>query len=806
MIRNYLAVAIRGLKRSRANSLINVIGLALGIACSLVITMWVMDELSYDRHHVKADRIYRMVLDAKLMGKEIKGPVTPFPMGPAIVEEIPEVEAAVRLWQRTDMIVTRKERVFPEKVFFADASYFDVFTHPLIEGEPSTALREPQSVVITRSAAMKLFGDLNALGETITINNEDFEVTGVAEDVPHQAHAHFEYLVSMSSRAPNREDAYWVSNNYRTYAVLSEGASPAEVEDKLNVLVRRHAAPQIQMILKVSFDEFEDNGGRYAFRLQRLTDIHLRSHYDMEIEPNGDIDYVYMFSSIAILVIAVACINYTNLTTARASRRSVEIGMRKAVGARRGQLIGQFLGESILLAFVSGVMALLLVELLLPRLSGYLGKPLTLDVFSWTQAVVGVGLILALGTVAGAYPAFLLSGVRPEAVMKGPVGFSGKGSLRGVLVVFQFVVSVVLVIGTTVVAKQVQYVQNKHLGFDKDHLIVLHRAWPIRSKFAAFREELERDPRIQSVAGSSDIPGQWFNNSAFLPEGSSGGQTYLLWRLCIDEAFVETMGMNVVEGRTFSRDFASDSSAALLNRAAADLLGWENPIGKRLRHPGRVGGEFVTYEVIGVLEDFQFESLREEVRPLIVQHVRHPETNNMNNVVIRFRTDDVPALLEKVEATWAAMRPDQPFLFSFLNDDLDALYAADRKIAGIAASFSALAIVIGCLGLFGLALFTAEHRRKEIGIRKTLGASVGSVVGMLSADVIKYVVVGNVVAWPIAYYVMDHWLQDFAFRTSIGVLPFLAAGGLAMLVALGTVSVQTIKAARANPVDALKYE
>ena len=405
MFPNYLAVAIRSLSRNRVYSLINILGLALGIGCSLVICLYVMDELSYDRYHVKADRIYRVILDGKLMGKEINGAVSPAPMAQALVDEIPDVVSSVRLWQRNNVLVGWEDRRFTEDVFYADGSYFSIFTHPMIEGDPNTALKEPNSIVLTRSSAFKYFGDLSPLGKTLKLNSDEFVVTGVAQDVPHNSHVHFDFIASLVSREDSRNQM-WVSNNYFTYLLLTGGASVPEIETKLNAMVRKYAGPQIKAILNITFEEFEKSGGRYGFKLQPLTDVHLHSHYDIELEPNGDVVYVYMFSSIAILVILVACINYTNLTTARASKRSTEIGMRKAVGANREQLIGQFLGESILLTVSAFLLAVASTAFLLPVLSGLLEKPLSFESFTVTHVVAAGCLVLLVGVGAGAYRHF----------------------------------------------------------------------------------------------------------------------------------------------------------------------------------------------------------------------------------------------------------------------------------------------------------------------------------------------------------------------------------------------------------------
>jgi putative ABC transport system permease protein len=801
--RHYLVVALRSLSRNRVYSAINILGLAL------VICLYVMDELSYDRYHEKADRIYRVVMDARLMGEEIKGAVSPAPMSQALIDEIPEVETSVRLWHRGDVVVANGDRKFTEEVFYADATYFSVFTHPLIEGDPQTGLAEPKSVVLTGTASTKLFGAESPVGKTVSLNDDDYVVTGLAENIPHNAHVHFDYLASLVSREDSRNQM-WVSNNYYTYLVAAEGASVAGIESKLEAMVLKYAGPQIKAFLKVSFEEFVKSGGKYRFELQALPDVHLQSNFDIELEPPGDILYVYMFTSVAILVILVACINYTNLTTARASSRSVEINMRKAVGANRSQLIRQFLGESLLQTILAFLLAVSATAACLPYLSSVLEKPLTFAAFGGSHYAAAAGLVLLVGLGAGSYPAFLLASFRPQQVLKGAAKSTSRGTLRNILVFFQFVVSVVLVVGTVVIFEQIQFVQSKHLGFDKEQVVVVQRAWPIRKKLDAFRNELFRDSRIVSVGGANDVPGEWFGNSAFIPEGAPGEKSYLLWRLVIDDYFLETMRMPVIEGRGFSTQFTSDSSAVLLNEAAVRHIVWPDPasgpIGQRITEPGDNPDETITHTVIGVVKDFHFESLREGIRPVIVQNVRHPETSNVQKVVIRIETEDYPSVLRKIEDTWTSIAPGQPFIHSFLDSDLDALYRADQKTAGIAGGFSIMAIVVGCLGLFGLTSFMAEQRTKEIGVRKTLGASEMSVMQLLAQDIFKLVFVGNVIAWPIAYYMMNQWLQDFAYRTSLGAWPFLAGAMIALLVTALTVSFQTVKAARMNPIEALRYE
>jgi len=805
MLKNCLLVGLRSLLRHPLYSVINISGLAIGIACSMMIWTFIQYELSYDGYHEKADRLYRVVLNARLMGKEIRGAVAPAPMAGALTEEVSEVETATRLRTRGDVYVRRGDRRFTEEVFYADRTYFDVFTHRLVRGDPATALKEPNSIVLTESAAEKYFGSEPAIGAGLTLNSDEYIVTGVAEDMPANSHFHFSLLGSLVTRADSRSQS-WLSNNYRTYLVLKEGRSPEAVDARLAELVQKYAAPQIAAVLNASWDDLGRADGNYAFFLQPVRDVHLFSDLDVELEPGGDVLYVYIFAAIAVLVLVVACINYVNLATARALNRAREIGMRKTLGAYRGQLILQLLAESTVLATFATLIAHVVVHLTLPVLSDRLSKPLSVE---WTNGFfLGVSALLALlvGLAAGSYPAFLMASFRPQEALKTRTPAAGNGGMRSALVVFQFLVSIVLMVGTVVVFDQLQYVQNKPLGFRKEHLIVLHRTWPVRAQMATLKEELLRDSRILAVTATSNVPGRSFSNTVFTPEGASGDQSVLLWTLGVDEDFYSTMEMELVDGRGPSGGLASDSTRAVLNESAAELIGWKDgAVGRRLMGLGATSGDREAIEVIGVVRDFHFESLHQQIRPLIMRTTQHRYSRS-RFVVIRVRTPNLTGVLASVREKWQSVAGDAPFRFTFLEDDLDALYREDRKTAGIIGGFSLFAILIGCLGLFGLTSFTTTQRTKEIGVRKALGASVGSVLVLLSRDVVRLVIAATVIAWPVAYYLMADWLENFVYRTTLGPSAFLLGGGAALGTALATVSVLTVRAAHLDPVRALRDE
>lgn len=803
MLANYFKVALRNLRRQKGHAFINITGLSVGIACCLLIMLYIFDEVGYDRYHEKADRIFRVVMDAQVAGDKLDDPVTAVPMARTLVDRFSEVEAASRLEQRSGVMVRYEDKSFREdRVFFADSSMFDILSIPLIHGEASRALVEPNTLVLTESTARRYFDDANPMGKILTIDGDDFRVTAVAADLPSRTHFHFDFLASFTT-LPYSENDMWFPLNYYTYVALHEGYNEVDLEAKFPDLVASQMGSDIEKVLGMSYDEFVEGGNFLRFHLQPIPDIHLYSNYKTEIEANGDITYVYLFSAIAFLILLIACINFMNLSTARSSSRAREVGMRKVLGSFRRQLVQQFLGESILMSAIAMILACGLVVLFLPSFSELAGKQLDLGLFENGWVWLGlIGFASVVGLIAGSYPALFLASFRPVVVLKGKLGVnSGRSRLRGGMVVFQFAASIVLIVGTLVVYNQLQYIQETKLGFEKEHVVVVDNVWALGQQRDAYKQAILQSASVSRASAAHKMPGDDYGRNAYW---ETSREHALAWPFqTVDEDFVETLNIELVVGRDFSPDFPSDSASIMLNEAAVRDLGWDDPIGKVLEAP-ELDNYPTKYTVIGVVKDFHYQSLHNEIFPLVI----HPNGvwGNVMVMAVRIEGQQISETLAMLEEQWQAFVPDEPFSYSFLDQDFDNLYQAEQRTGVTFAVFSILGILVACLGLFGLAAFMAEQRTKEVGVRKALGASVASVVILVTQDFVKLIGLAFVVAVPIAYFGMNHWLEDFAFRVDIGVGTFLFAGGLALTIALLTISYQAIKAAVADPVKALRYE
>ena len=804
MLKNYFKITVRNLRKQFGYTAINIMGLAVGIACCLLIFMYVQHELSYDRYHEKADRIFRVGLDARIGDKDFLAPISPEPMREALVTDFPEVVAATRFFTFDNVVsVHYDDRSFLEKGFFyADSTVFDVFTFPLLQGDPASALAEPFTVVLTASTAHKYFGEANPLDETLLIEGRDYRVTGVMEDVPAASHLRFDFLASMGSTQAT-QNTFWASNNFYTYFVLREGVDHQAFEAKLEELVQHYVGPAVEEALGTTMAEHRNTGGRYRYFIQPLTDIHLHSNLDYEIAPNSNAAYIYALSAIAVLILLIACINFMNLATARSAGRAREVGIRKTLGSNRGQLIRQFLLEAIVMSLLALVVAILLVQVLLPLFNNIAGTSLTNVYVRDVRFLAGmVGLALLVGVLAGSYPAFFLAAFQPAKVLKGTSHRGSNALLRNGLVVFQFAISIALIVCTGVVFNQMSYMQQKNLGFDQEHVVVIERAGTVREQREAFRQHLLRQPGVQAVSYTNNLPTRMVGDNAWRKEGASASEFESLRVIYADDHLIPTLGMELVAGRAFSPDRATDSTALILNEAAVALMGWEDPIGQQLIQPGLAADTpDMRFTVIGVVKDFHYESLHEDIDPLAMQLSAFGQY-----WAVRIQPTDIPETVAALEAAWQQFVPEEPFEYSFLNADFDALYGAEQRTSQLFTVFSILAILIACLGLFGLASFLIQQRTKEVGIRKVLGASVPGIVALLSKDFARLVLVAMVIAWPAAYFVARAWLQDFAYRISIPWGLFLIAGLVALAIAFLTVSYQSIKAATADPVQSLRYE
>jgi putative ABC transport system permease protein len=811
MLKNYLIIALRLMKRHKVFSFINIAGLAVGMACSIMIGLFVVHESGYDRFHQKSDRICRVYSDIVNNNGSWRGAWTPPPLAEALLHDFPEVGAAARFspWPGEILISVRGKLFVENGIRFADASFFAIFSYSFISGDPSTALESPGTIVISRTIAEKYFGHDDPLGEAITFQDEkrDFKVTGVIEDPPAKSHLQFDMLASLVS-TPSSAGTRWTQHTYFTYVLLREGASVAALEAKFPQFVRRHYGPQFFADTGIRYEDYYDKSDqRYGFRLESLTDIHLNKNVIDNLSLKGNTSDLKAFSAIAFFILLIACINFMNLATARFAHRSREVGIRKVLGSQRKQLIIQFLGESLLLTTIALVVALGAIAVVLPEFSRLARRPIVFgDIFGGGFPLLLGGVALAVGLAAGSYPALFLSSFAPQTTIKGWLAVRGKGHiiLRRALVLVQFAIGFAVIFGAGVISRQVGFLRNQALGFDKDHVVVIHRANALGSSGDAFENELLAHPEILKISRSESLPGRHFNPNGHRLEGWPATEEKVLMTIYVDQRFADLLGLELAAGRFFSREVPTDAmSAVVINERAAREMGLSDPVGKRLHKEfgGAQEGEFVT--IIGVLKDFHFASLHHEILPMLLRPLSPPEWALTS---VKIRSENVPQTLFLIEKTWKKFSGGQPFQYSFLDQDFGALYDSEQRAGKIFLAFSVLTILVACLGLYGLVSFAAEQRMREIGIRKTFGASPASLAGLLSREVIILVGLSAVIASPPALYFAEMWLRNFAFRISVHPLMFIATGASVLTVAVLSVAFRALRAAAANPVDTLRYE
>jgi len=809
---SYIKVAFRSLVKQRLYAFINITGLAIGVTTCILILMYVRYENSYDEFHPKAQQIYRLGLQGKMGDNEFTMGLSCAPAGPTMLAEFPEVIDYVRIRNTGFPVLRYADKVFSEEHWWqADSTMFDVFNIPMVIGDPKTALTQPNSVVITERMARKYFGDEDPIGKILNSDNRNnYSVTGVVEELPANSHWHFDFLVALAGAEDSRSTV-WVNNNYYTYLVLQEGSDYRDLLAKFPDLVNKYVGPQIEQFLGVSMDQFEDRGDAYNLLLDPMVDIHLNSRYDREIEPGVDGRTVRIFAFIAIFILLLACINYMNLSTARSMSRAREIGIRKTLGSKRGQIIVQFLAESIFVTFLSFVMAILLVVLILPWFSNLIDTPLDLTLSDIPLILIWV---IPVGLLAGSYPAFLLSSFNPVKVLKGNQSATkGGGWLRNSLVVFQFTVSIVLLIGTMVITDQLNFMQTRDMGLNPENLLIVKKTDDIGQTIQAFKAGVRDDPGALLVSNSTAIPGNQdgMNSSVYGMNTEEGESMRLLNSFWVDHDYAAAYELTMKEGRFFSRDWATDTSAVILNEAAVRAYGIQDPIGKDLIAffgPGPAGR--ILLRVIGVVKNYHYEAPQVEIRPMCMFLLGDGTRRNLPNwgkfVTVKYDPDVLPSTLAHIEKVWKENANEQALEFDHFDEYYAQLYNAEEKAASIVKLFAILAIFIATLGLLGLASFTAEKRRKEIGIRKVLGASISNILVLLSVDTMKLMLVAVVIAIPVANYAMQRWLENFAYRIDVSVLVYLGASSIAMLVAILTVSWQSYSAASANPIKSLRYE
>jgi putative ABC transport system permease protein len=804
MYSNYFKIALRNILKHKGYSLINIIGLAVGMSCFVLISFLVGDEFSYDRFNERADRIYRLTLDAQVGEKMFLTAKSSAPLAQSLREDVPGVEATTRIRVVGDHSMRFGDHSFTEyRLYLADSSLFRIFTFSVVEGDKSTFLTKPNTIVITDVMARRYFGDTPALGKTLVMDgNAPYMVCGVVRPLPKHSHWHFNSLVSSWPRLFDNEEGNWIGNNWYTYVLLKPGVSAEQAEQTFRSTVEVHVRPLLKQVFASDWKVLEARGMHYRYRFQPIKDIHLYSQLDEEFEPTGTISTVLMFIMIAVLILLIACINFMNLNTARSAHRAKEIGVRKVLGSQRRQLIQLFLSEAILLTFFAMVLSMGIAELVLPSLNTLIDKQLSFGEIG-APAILGGSLVLVLfvGILAGSYPAFVLSSFQPVKVLKGEVR-SGMRScrLRGLLVLAQFTISIALIVGTIVIYKQLRFVQSKDLGFDKDQMLVIDNTWLLGNRSSSFREMLLKRPGVLSGAFTQNLPGNDINSGAYRPEGGDQSNLMMFRQLWADFEFLSMIGVKLHEGRYFSREIATDSTdAVLINRAAAKMLGYSQPVGRNIMgffHDGER-----PLKIIGVTEDFHYEPLHLPILPTVILLSHGYPTR----IVLKIH-GNLPEIRRDLGAQWTAFSGGQPYTSYFLDEQLETYYRRDEREGMLFAILASVGILISCLGLLGLTMYAAEQRTKELGIRKVLGASASSLTGLLTKELLGIVVLANLIAWPIAYYAMNRWLQDFAYRVEISWWVFALAGCVALFIALLTISTQAIKAVRANPVDSLKYE
>ncbi|MEQ8686707.1 MAG: FtsX-like permease family protein [Imperialibacter sp.] len=807
MIRFNLMIALRNLNRYRFYSFLNISGLAIGLASCLFIMLFVMDELSYDKFHPDYKRIYRVASDLRFGNNQFDFPVTPAPMAESFLKDFPEIEMAGKMHTYGTGLVKKGDAFYKQKnIFYASQGLLDIFRFPAVYGSLDNAITEPNTIVLSHSSAKKIFGDVDPVGESIEIDDRfTVKVTGVYEDLPENSHFHPELLISIENDRGN--DNVWLGNNYYTYFLLNAQNDETGLEAKFASVYEKYFAPQLKEMVGVDFDEMMASGDHINYYLQPVADIHLNSHLAVEVEANGSMEYVYIFSAIALFILVIACINFMNLSTARAAMRAKEVGIKKVLGSVRRQLISQFLTESILFAFLASLVAVLLVVLLLPLFNSFSGKEvghILLD-----RPIVWVYLVAAvfgIGVLAGLYPAFYLSKYQPTAVLKGTYQAGSRASwFRNVLVVFQFATSLFLIIGSLTVYSQLNYTQNRDLGFDREQVIILENVGNLGDKNKVLRNELAKNASVVNTSISSFYPLSDFrSDQPFLPEGTTSIEESVSCQVwSVDFDYLKTFEMEVVSGRDFDIQMPSDSSGVVINETAAKRFGIEQATGQKIKVLGDFGVQGKKeFTVLGVVKDFHFESLRNNVVPVLLFITKY----SADHMAVRLKTDNLSRTLADLEETWSQVAGGIPFEYQFLNQSFEAKYRSESQLGTIFAVFSGLAIFIGCLGLFGLSAYTAERRKKELGIRKVLGAEVFSLVRLLFTEFSVLLVIAIIVAIPLAWYAMNLWLNDFAYRVGLSLGTFVVSSLIVILVGLVTVSFQSFKAARSNPVDNLKYE
>jgi putative ABC transport system permease protein len=808
MLKNFFINTFRSMRRQRGYIFLNVCGLAIGLTSFLFISLYVLHELSYDKFHKNYENIYTLKVVGRMSGGVLDQAVTAAPMASAMLTDYPEVLKATRVTQMGAWLIRFGENKFNEDgVLFADSTFFDVFDFKLLQGDPKTALVRPRSMILTEEFAKKYFGNQNPMGQKMIVEADTilYTVTGVVQNVPDNSHIKFDILASFSSYPGQANSQQWVSHNVYTYIVVREGTDRVALQNKFQGMVVKYVGPQIQKILGYSIDDFKKAGNDFSYGLVPLKDIHLKGPTQYNLEPIGSLTTVYIFAVIALLILIVAVINYVNLATAKSAGRAKEVGVKKVAGVNKSGLIIQFLGESLIIVTFAAILAVLLVYAFTPLFNQLIGKELSISLFdSFLGFLSLIALIIVVGISAGFYPAFVLASFNPVDVLKGtlnPGSMSKK--LRGLLVVFQFTVSTVIIIGSIIVYNQLNFMTKKDLGFKKENLIVIRRPDAFFRQLEPFRDQLLQIQGVEKVGFSRQVPGTNFNNNAFFNDEDPEKKTYLLQQAQVSLDFPQALGVQLLEGRFFSREYSTDSTAVLINEAAVKSLGLKDPVGKFVLQP-RGPGNFQKLKIIGVMKDFNITSLHKTIDPVIFTVMG--QGGGDQYATVRLTGNNVNATIKAIEQKWQVFTSKQPFQYDFFADTWNNLYKTEMKTGRIFIVFSILAILIACLGLLGLITFITNKRTREIGIRKTYGASIYTVLSILSKEVVNLILISSLIAYPIAYFGSKYWLEGFASKVKVNPMIYILATLITLAIGWLSISYQTIKAANYNPSKALRIQ
>ncbi|MFC1724469.1 ABC transporter permease [candidate division KSB1 bacterium] len=791
MLKNYFKIAFRNIKRQKGYSFINISGLAIGMTCCILILLYIQYELSYDTYHEDADSVFMVVKYYPSIGGQSRIGVTPRPLAPTLKEEFPEVINASRVIPAGQTLIKYRQKVFYENFrYFVDQDFLNIFRVKFLAGDPLTALDSPRKMVITRKIAEKYFGDEDALGKVLLIGNStEYTITGIIEDIPYNTHFRFEILASFSTLSRGYGGSSWDSNSFYTYIRLNKNSDPEVLQNKLPGIIDKYLET---FIGRETTDEL---------RIIPIKSIHLMGGRGHLMQANSDIRYIYLLIAIGVLIILIAGFNYMNLSTARAAGRAKEIGLRKVVGAKKIQLVNQYLGESVLMTVFAMFISLALAILMLPAFSAFIERKIIPDLFYSIDFLAGLFVLtVIIGITSGIYPALFISAFKPVTILKGGINTDTKksGIVRNWMVVMQFTITIIMIICSIVIYNQLRFINKKNLGFKKDHIVVIPtRDSRIRANLNSLKTELLQSPKITGCSSHNYLPNRIVANTEVTWEGKSDNDIKMIFRNYVDYNYVNTFEMEITDGKNFSlEEHNSGELFYIVNETAVKNFGWTSPVGKRILIDSTPG------TIVGVVKDFYYRKLDQKLEPLSL--ILEPGASSMMSVKIN--SNKIKETLEFIESKFKKFSPDFPFTYEFFDEVIDNVYRSEQKLGKMFRYFTFIAVFLSCLGLYGFASFATEQRRKELGIRKVLGASSSNLTLLLSREFTKWVVIANTAAWPIGYYAMNKWLQNFAYRIDVGFLTLTSASLLALIMAIFTISFQSIKAAVANPVDSLRNE